>query len=39
MKEKTDLFWHNLKVNDTSVDLIDERDECEDCWKTFCQGF
>ena len=30
MKERTRSFWHNLEVNDASVDLIDEREECED---------
>ena len=39
MKERSRSFWHNLEVNDASVDLIDERDECEDCWKAFCRGF
>ena len=29
MKERSKSFWHNLEVNDTFVDLIDERDECE----------
>ena len=31
MKERSRSFWHNLEVNDASVDLIDERDECQDC--------
>ena len=31
MKERSRSFWHNLKVNNASVNLIDERDECEDC--------
>ena len=31
MKERSRPFWHNLEVNDASVDLIDKRDECEDC--------
>ena len=31
MKERSRSFWHNLEVNDAFVDLIDERDECEDC--------
>ena len=31
MKERSRSFWHNLEVNDASADLIDERDECEDC--------
>ena len=39
MKERSRSFWHNLKVNNASVNLIDERDECEDCWKAFCRGF
>ena len=30
MKERSRSFWHNLEVNDASVDLIDERDKCED---------
>ena len=39
MKERSRSFWHNLEVNDASVDLIDERDKCEDYWKAFCRGF
>ena len=39
MKERSISFWHNLEVNDASVDLIDERDECEDYRKAFCWGF
>ena len=31
MKERSRSFWHNLKVKDASVDLIDEQDECKDC--------
>ena len=31
MKERSRSFQHNLEVNDASIDLIDERDECEDC--------
>ena len=31
MKERSRSFWHNVKVNDPSVDFIGERDECEDC--------
>ena len=31
MKERSRSSWHNLEVNDASVDLIDQRDECEDC--------
>ena len=39
MKERSRSFWHNLEVNDASVDLTDERDECENCLKAFCWGF
>ena len=39
MKERSWSFWHNVKVNDPSVDFIGERDECEDCWKAFWRGF
>ena len=31
MKERSRSFWYNLEVNDASVDIIDEREECEDC--------
>ena len=31
MKERSSSFWNNLEVNDGPVDLIDGRDECEDC--------
>ena len=30
MKKRGRSFWHNLKVNDGFVDLIDERNESED---------
>ena len=31
MKERSSSFWNNLEVNGGPVDLIDGRDECEDC--------
>ena len=31
MKERIRSFWHNVDGNDASVDLIDEREEYEDC--------
>ena len=31
MKERIRSFWHNVEGNDASVDLIDEREEYEDC--------
>ena len=31
MKERIISFWQNLEGNDASVDVIDEREEYEDC--------
>ena len=31
IKERSRSFWHNMEVSDASVDLTDERNECEDC--------